>query len=169
MSELYHHGIKGQKWGIRRYQNKDGSLTDAGKKRVYKTVKKYYKNKRDSLGKAVGEDYIITDAARKLYQSEANTKLKEASKRRSDLSSKIEKEYEDNDGKISAKSKKEMERAISQDEKAYSDYKKEGKRIVDEYLGKYADKKIRNTDITAGELLFIQMNWGIKLGKLDKT
>lgn len=31
--ELYHWGIKGMKWGVRRYQNKDGSLTDAGKKR----------------------------------------------------------------------------------------------------------------------------------------
>ena len=31
--ELYHHGIKGQKWGVRRYQNKDGSLTPKGKKR----------------------------------------------------------------------------------------------------------------------------------------
>lgn len=31
--ELYHHGIKGQRWGVRRYQNKDGSLTPAGKKR----------------------------------------------------------------------------------------------------------------------------------------
>lgn len=30
---LVHHGIKGQKWGIRRYQNEDGSLTVAGKKR----------------------------------------------------------------------------------------------------------------------------------------
>ena len=29
-SELYHHGIKGQKWGVRRYQNSDGSLTDEG-------------------------------------------------------------------------------------------------------------------------------------------
>lgn len=31
--ELYHHGIKGQKWGVRRFQNKDGSLTPAGEKR----------------------------------------------------------------------------------------------------------------------------------------
>ena len=32
-NELYHHGIKGQKWGVRRYQNPDGTLTAAGKKR----------------------------------------------------------------------------------------------------------------------------------------
>ena len=32
-NELYHHGVKGMKWGVRRYQNKDGSLTPAGKKR----------------------------------------------------------------------------------------------------------------------------------------
>lgn len=39
--ELYHYGIKGQKWGIRRYQNKDGTLTEAGKKRAEKLEKEY--------------------------------------------------------------------------------------------------------------------------------
>ena len=33
---LAHHGIKGQKWGVRRFQNEDGTLTDAGKARVAK-------------------------------------------------------------------------------------------------------------------------------------
>lgn len=48
-NELYHHGIKGQKWGVRRYQNPDGTLTDIGRKRYgtyadYKEVKNLIKN-----------------------------------------------------------------------------------------------------------------------------
>lgn len=44
--ELYHHGIKGQKWGVRRYQNDDGSLTSAGKQR--------YGSVGDRVKKAIG-------------------------------------------------------------------------------------------------------------------
>ena len=40
-SKLYHHGIKGQKWGVRRYQNKDGTLTSAGRKRATEHANKY--------------------------------------------------------------------------------------------------------------------------------
>ena len=38
---LIHHGIKGQKWGIRRFQNKDGSLTQAGRKKAAKLESRY--------------------------------------------------------------------------------------------------------------------------------
>ena len=32
--ELTHHGIKGQKWGVRRFENYDGTLTSAGKEKI---------------------------------------------------------------------------------------------------------------------------------------
>lgn len=38
-NELYHHGVKGQRWGIRRYQNYDGTLTAAGRRREGATSK----------------------------------------------------------------------------------------------------------------------------------
>lgn len=47
-TELYHYGIKGQKWGIRNYQYEDGSLTPAGKERYG-----VGDNTRSSLGNAV--------------------------------------------------------------------------------------------------------------------
>ena len=44
--ELYHFGIKGMRWGIRRYQNKDGSLTPKGQKRYNKEMEKLKAEKK---------------------------------------------------------------------------------------------------------------------------
>lgn len=49
-NELYHHGIKGQRWGIRRYQNEDGTLTAAGKSRYAKQQNRYaVKQRKENL------------------------------------------------------------------------------------------------------------------------
>jgi hypothetical protein len=44
--ELYHAGVKGMKWGVRRYQNKDGSLTPQGRKQKQKNPKAAAKVKK---------------------------------------------------------------------------------------------------------------------------
>lgn len=45
-NELTHWGIKGMRWGVRRYQNKDGTLTTAGKKRYAKEMAKLKEEER---------------------------------------------------------------------------------------------------------------------------
>ena len=62
-NELYHHGVKGQKWGVRRYQNKDGSLTLAGKKRALKMQDQYTRFSNDK--KYRDKDGNMTYAGRK--------------------------------------------------------------------------------------------------------
>lgn len=49
--ELYHHGVKGQKWGIRRYQNKDDSLIKSGKKHSAKVSNFLSKHKEQTVVK----------------------------------------------------------------------------------------------------------------------
>lgn len=46
MNELFHHGIKDMRWGVRRYQNQDGTLTEAGRKRYAKDIAKNNQKKR---------------------------------------------------------------------------------------------------------------------------
>ena len=51
-NELMHHGIHGMRWGVRRYQNKDGSLTAAGRKRINQLDSEYQRLTGKKLSKS---------------------------------------------------------------------------------------------------------------------
>lgn len=68
--ELYHHGIKGQRWGIRRYQNEDGTLTEAGKKHYAKLDDRWIRKNQDTV---YTKAY---NASKKELKKYANTELR---------------------------------------------------------------------------------------------
>ena len=67
---LAHHGVKGMKWGVRRYQNKDGTLTKEGQKKYYGKLIKRKERYKNNI---------------KFNRSEANRLKKEDDKKYSDL------------------------------------------------------------------------------------
>ena len=71
---LAHHGIKGQKWGIRRYQNDDGSLTEEGKKRYDRLTKT---EKRLFFNETMGASHAKDNATREYHETRAQKLLEQ--------------------------------------------------------------------------------------------
>ena len=96
--ELYHHGIKGQKWGIRRYQNPDGTLTEEGKERynraIYKAFRKNLKRSKFGTWKTEESRYTkqISKDIDEIVKNKSN--LLEIGKKYNDLSRKLNAELE---------------------------------------------------------------------------
>lgn len=74
---LMHYGVKGMKWGVRRYQKKDGTLTNAGKKRLAKELKQDYKANR-----TYGQPYRLSDSYKKKLRSEVEKVITDDDKKR---------------------------------------------------------------------------------------
>lgn len=85
MSNLQHHGIKGQKWGVRRFQNTDGSLTAEGKKRY--SVNDYQQaiDKTKTAGKIVNEAKTLNNTVKKLNDPAAERRIRKSVAEMSDI------------------------------------------------------------------------------------
>lgn len=82
---LEHHGILGQKWGVRRYQNPDGTLTKAGKRHIKQIEKKDAKWAKKNYDKIYNQaykksrselnDYILNDLNKRIKMKNSDGKI----------------------------------------------------------------------------------------------
>lgn len=102
-NSLRHHGVKGMKWGVRRYRNKDGSLTPAGKKRLERDrADNNDPHRKENPDKWVRDDIRrskgVVDAGSTMVREldrVNNNSMKNRSRNKMDLSSMTDKEMRD--------------------------------------------------------------------------
>ena len=110
--ELYHFGVKGMKWGIKRYQNEDGSLTSLGKKRDKMLSDRKIAKKHPTIPSKVDAEY----SRREFEDAKARLKLenqKKKSKRQLDLEKKyLDKGFSKDEAEIKAYNRAKTEKIL---------------------------------------------------------
>lgn len=132
MNELTHWGIKGMRWGIRRYQNKDGSLTEAGRKR-YGTDYDPHKMADRLSTYMTSNTFKNSNTYKKVENEHAKemAKLNNNSKYKWYLqkNKEIDKRMDEGDDNAPFKNEKEFDKYLDLEEQYSADYTKAMNRI----------------------------------------
>ena len=183
-SDLLHFGILGMKWGVRRYQNKDGSLTSAGRKRYLQEPNRYENLKNDLKKSRDGwnayrnaEKYYFTDLRKELENSkeykESSQKALSAAKeikKLNDEETNITEKYWNSEGKeqdkyskilddIENKRTKEYHKLFAEENNLIDLEWKNIKKYSDTIVDKYVDNYVKDLHIKDQEIknMFINL------------
>lgn len=173
--ELYlaHHGIKGQKWGVRRYQNKDGSLTALGKKKIQ--VRDDYLDKNGKLTEYGKQAYQVYDSKTKRYRNAKSIEDIVESEKASDKATlkgvtanyewhkKNRKQYDDQDiydlatadykdsiKRLNSRINESMSKSV---ERVTAELRESDKRKVDEAVKKYYDHQVASRKLATAAII----------------